>query len=113
MTSFLDAVILSEAGRTTTGAVEGSAVAFRTASSHSLRVFTIACLALAIFASPPAFAQSAPRVIAITGGRLLTVSHGTIDNGVLVMANGNITAVGESGKVQCPTRCRRSWMRRA
>jgi imidazolonepropionase-like amidohydrolase len=49
-------------------------------------------------------AQSpSPKVIAITGGRLLTVSHGTIDNGVLVMANGKITAVGENGKVQVPS----------
>ena len=48
-------------------------------------------------------AQSpSPKVIAITGGRLLTVSHGTIDNGVLVMADGKIAAVGESSKVKVP-----------
>jgi imidazolonepropionase-like amidohydrolase len=43
-----------------------------------------------------------PKVIAITGGKLLTVSHGSIDNGVLVMADGKIAAVGESGKVKVP-----------
>ncbi len=43
-----------------------------------------------------------PKVIAITGGKLLTVSHGTIDKGVLVMADGKIAAVGESGKVKVP-----------
>ena len=52
-----------------------------------------------------------PKVIAITGGRLLTVSHGTIEDGVLVMADGKIAAVGESGKVKC-LRAPRSWMRR-
>ena len=43
-----------------------------------------------------------PQVIAITGGKLLTVSHGTIENGVLVMADGKIAAVGESGEVKMP-----------
>jgi len=42
------------------------------------------------------------QVIAITGGRLLTVSHGTIENGVLVMADGKIAAVGAAGKVAVP-----------
>jgi imidazolonepropionase-like amidohydrolase len=51
----------------------------------------------------PAHAQSAPpQVVAITGGRLLTVSHGTIENGVLVISNGKIAAVGEAGKVDVP-----------
>src|SRR5205814_6551064 len=47
-------------------------------------------------------AQAPPQVIAITGGKLLTVSHGTIENGVLVMADGKIAAVGENGKVKIP-----------
>jgi imidazolonepropionase-like amidohydrolase len=45
----------------------------------------------------------APRVIAITGGKLLTISHGTIENGVLVMADGKIAAIGENGKVKIPS----------
>jgi imidazolonepropionase-like amidohydrolase len=45
---------------------------------------------------------AAPAVIAITGGRLLTVSHGTIENGTLVIADGKIAAVGEAGKVKVP-----------
>jgi len=40
--------------------------------------------------------------IAITGGKLLTVSHGTIENGVLVLADGKIAAVGEAGKIAIP-----------
>jgi imidazolonepropionase-like amidohydrolase len=43
-----------------------------------------------------------PRVVAITGGKLLTVSHGTIENGVLVMVGGKIAAVGEAGKIEVP-----------
>ncbi|HET9365964.1 MAG TPA: hypothetical protein VFP71_13220, partial [Candidatus Angelobacter sp.] len=33
-------------------------------------------------------------VIALRGGKLLTISHGVIENGVLVMEKGRITAVG-------------------
>jgi imidazolonepropionase-like amidohydrolase len=58
-----------------------------------LAVSTVAALA----------AQSpSPRVVAITGGKLLTVSHGTIEDGTLVMADGKIAALGESGKVKVP-----------
>ncbi len=44
----------------------------------------------------------AGKTIAITGGRLLTVSHGTIEDGVLIMSDGKIEAVGERGKVRIP-----------
>ena len=40
--------------------------------------------------------------IVITGGKLLTITHGTIDNGVLVIENGRISAVGASGSVKVP-----------
>jgi len=56
-------------------------------------------MAAAAYGQTPA---SQGQVIAITGGRLLTVSHGTIENGVLVMADGKIAAVGEVGKVPVP-----------
>src|SRR4029079_14584286 len=36
-------------------------------------------------------------LVAIKGGKVVTVSHGTIDNGVVVMENGKITAVGGAG----------------
>lgn len=39
----------------------------------------------------------AQQPIALKGGKLLTISHGTIENGVLVMENGKITAVGGPG----------------
>jgi imidazolonepropionase-like amidohydrolase len=66
-----------------------------------LSCFWKSVLAVSTVAAVAAQAPS-PKVIAITGGKLLTVSHGTIDNGVLVMADGKIAAVGESGKVSVP-----------
>jgi imidazolonepropionase-like amidohydrolase len=39
-------------------------------------------------------ATPANEAIVLQGGRLLTVSHGAIDNGIVVMQNGRITAVG-------------------
>jgi imidazolonepropionase-like amidohydrolase len=41
-------------------------------------------------------------IIAIRGGKLLTVTHGTIENGVLVMQNGKITAAGPVGSTPIP-----------
>jgi imidazolonepropionase-like amidohydrolase len=43
------------------------------------------------------------KTIALKGGKLLTITHGTIDNGVLVMQNGKITAVGPSASVNIPS----------
>jgi imidazolonepropionase-like amidohydrolase len=42
------------------------------------------------------------KAVVLKGGKLLTVSHGTIANGVLVMQNGKITALGAAGSVQTP-----------
>jgi imidazolonepropionase-like amidohydrolase len=56
-----------------------------------------------LFAAPFTLrAADAGKTIAIEGGKLLTVSHGTIENGVLVIADGKIAAVGEAGKVKVP-----------
>ena len=69
-----------------------------------MKRFGLIALSLAApFALMAAEPQSAPpQVVAITGGKLLTVSHGTVDNGVLVMADGKITAVGKAGEVKIP-----------
>ena len=55
---------------------------------------------LFVCCSFPAFTQQKP--IALKGGKLLTVSHGTIENGVLVMQNGKIIAVGAASSVKIP-----------
>jgi len=53
--------------------------------------------------SPSAVAAIDPnKPIAITGGKLLTITHGTIENGVLVIENGKIAAVGAAGSVKVP-----------
>jgi len=51
-------------------------------------------------AATPALDPARP--IAITGGKLLTITHGTIDNGVLVIENGKIAAVGAASSVKVP-----------
>lgn len=56
-------------------------------------------LLLLVFAST-VFAQQAP--IALKGGKLLTITHGTIENGVVVMENGRITAVGPVSSTAIP-----------
>ncbi len=68
-------------------------------------VRTLCSLLALLTASAALFAADtpAPKVIAITGGKLLTVSHGTIENGVLILADGKIAAIGEAGKVTIPT----------
>src|SRR5258708_8441666 len=42
-------------------------------------------------------APSTNETIALKGGKLLTITHGVIENGVVVMQNGRITAVGGAG----------------
>ncbi|RXH56338.1 amidohydrolase family protein [Granulicella sibirica] len=49
------------------------------------------------FTGPNLTTTDPPKIIAITGGKLLTITHGTIDNGVLILENGRITAVGTAG----------------
>ena len=41
-------------------------------------------------------------VTAIAGGKLLTITHGMIENGMVVMEGGKIVAVGAAGAVKVP-----------
>src|SRR5271169_2152971 len=52
----------------------------------------------------PAFTQDKP--IALKNGKLLTVTHGVIENGVIVMQGGKITAVGAASSVNIPADAR-------
>jgi imidazolonepropionase-like amidohydrolase len=52
--------------------------------------------------APPSAAHAnapaaANETIALKGGKLLTITHGVIENGIVVMQNGRITAVGGAG----------------
>src|SRR5215472_13835843 len=53
-------------------------------------------------AKSSATALDPSKPVAITGGKLLTITHGTIDNGVLIIENGNIAAVGAANSVNVP-----------
>ncbi len=50
----------------------------------------------------PTIARAQDRPIALKGGKLLTVTHGTIENGVLVIENGKIAAVGAAASLKLP-----------
>jgi len=56
--------------------------------------------AAATSSAAPAFDPNRP--IVITGAKLLTITQGTIENGVLVIEKGKITAVGAVGSVRAP-----------
>ena len=64
------------------------------------KIIILFALAAASVAQQPAktkVAASAPAAggtIVLKGGKLLTITHGVIENGVVVMENGRITAVG-------------------
>ncbi len=59
----------------------------------------VACFAQSV---APTDLSTPPPTIAITGGKLLTVSHGVIENGTLVLSDGKIAAVGAAGAVKIP-----------
>ena len=72
-------------------------------------------LVASLLATAPAFAQKAKpaaakpeqaQTIVLRGGTLMTISHGVIENGTLVMENGKITAVGAAGSVKAPKNSR-------
>ncbi len=67
-------------------------------SAHSCPLPLLLILLLTF--ATPALAQNQP--VALKGGKLLTVTHGVIENGVVVMQGGKITAVGASGSVNVP-----------
>ena len=58
-------------------------------------------------ARPSAQQQTAPaQPIVLRGGKLLTITHGTINNGAVVMENGKIAAVGAAASVRAPGNAR-------
>jgi imidazolonepropionase-like amidohydrolase len=71
-------------------------VGLRSPALGSTLAAVIICVLFCIGAS----AQQKP--VVLKGGKLLTVSHGTIANGVLVIQDGKIAALGAAGSVQTP-----------
>ena len=76
----------------------------------ALRTFAVAGSVILGFAGVAPIAAQAPMVditpkpgvIAITGGKLLTITHGVIENGVVLIEGGKITAVGTATSVKVP-----------
>ncbi len=86
----------SVVGRQSSGAVVGQVVVGRWSV-----VVGQALLVLAVcFWSMAGSAQQ--KALVLKGGTLLTISHGTIENGVLVMSGGKITALGTAKSVTIP-----------
>lgn len=65
----------------------------------AIRYAILLLVASVAFAQGP---QRAPQAIVLKGGKLLTITHGIIPNGVLVMENGKITAVGAANSTHAP-----------
>jgi len=63
------------------------------------RVLAASLLSLLLFGGRGMAQQQA---IVLKGGKLLTVSHGVIDDGVLVMQGGKISALGAAASVKVP-----------
>ena len=59
-------------------------------------------LAFSVCFSPRRPGRSSRKPVVLKGGKLLTVSHGTIENGVLVISAGKITAIGAANSVKIP-----------
>ena len=54
------------------------------------------------FASGQSAALAQQKTLVLKGGKLLTISHGTIENGVLVISGGKISAIGAASSVKVP-----------
>jgi imidazolonepropionase-like amidohydrolase len=65
-------------------------------------IFSVTATATLFAQAPMVDITPPPGVIAITGGKVLTVSHGTIENGVVLLEGGKITAVGTAASVKVP-----------
>ena len=74
-----------------------SAVSYR----RSVKCRFLASLGMTILSGALTLpAQDKP--VVLKGGKLLTITHGVIENGVLVMQGGKITAVGAAASVSAP-----------
>lgn len=81
---------------------QGVLCALRGSSLRSLRLKAL-CLFLATLTTVtfcPAVAQQKP--ILLKGGKLLTITHGVIENGSILIDNDKITAIGPASSTKPP-----------
>jgi imidazolonepropionase-like amidohydrolase len=73
-------------------------------SGHSCPLLLTLLLLLPLISTFfPTSAQAQDKPTVLKAGKLLTVTHGVIENGVVVMQNGKITAVGPANSVNIPS----------
>src|SRR5271156_3831312 len=65
-------------------------------------IFGVAAPATLLAQAPMVDVTPPAGTIAITGGKLLTITHGVIENGVVLIEAGKITAVGTAASVKVP-----------
>ncbi len=65
-------------------------------------IFAVAAATSLRAQAPMVDITPAPGTIAITGGKLLTITHGVVENGVVLIEGGKITAVGTAASVKVP-----------
>lgn len=71
-------------------------------SGHSCPLLlTLLLILISALLPTRAFTQDKP--VVLKGGKLLTISHGIIENGVIVMQGGKITAVGAASSANVPS----------
>jgi imidazolonepropionase-like amidohydrolase len=80
----------------------GRSAAIRTSAFAVSSIFGVATSTSVLAQAPMVDITPRPGVIAIAGGKVLTVSHGVIENGVVLMEGGKITAVGTAASVKVP-----------
>ena len=68
--------------------------------SAKCRFLVAAFLGMTLFVG---LASGQDKPVVLKGGKLLTVTHGVIENGTLVLQSGKITAAGAASAVQIPT----------
>jgi len=73
-------------------------------SGHSCPLLLTLLLLLPLISTFfPTSAQAQDKPIALKGGKLLTITHGAIENGAILMQGGKITAVGPASAVNIPS----------
>ncbi|HEX3435642.1 MAG TPA: amidohydrolase, partial [Pseudacidobacterium sp.] len=63
----------------------------------------LAACSCAAQVGPNGTASAPAKPVAIVGGKLLTITHGTVENGVIVMSAGKIVAVGPADSTKVPS----------
>lgn len=66
------------------------------------KLIAMLLLAAACVAQTGTKSKTTAQTIVLRGGKLLTITHGVIENGVLVMQNGKIAAIGPAGSTSIP-----------